>query len=140
MNFFDLANISHKPAWQRTWYTRQERIKREGSEYFTWPVPATGPAATSHIEIAHQFPRAKKYEPLDFIEVANNDVVDLTLTINGSETLPVPAATIRQVTNKAAWEIAITNNDAATTSTLNSIIVTLRREPLTIDKYVRQRR
>lgn len=139
MNILEAANIKIRPAWQRTMFTRQERVKKEGSEYFTWQVPATAPAGISHIQIANQFPRARKYQPLDFIEVANNDVVDLTLTINGNMTLPIPAGTIRQVVNQALWEIAITNNDAAVTSTLNDITVSLRREPMTIDEYARRK-
>tara|TARA_Y100000310_G_scaffold195710_1_gene195740 strand:- start:240 stop:665 length:426 start_codon:yes stop_codon:yes gene_type:complete len=136
-NLIQNANIIPKSDWQKTWYTRQERIKKEGSEYFTWPVPATAAAARSSINVSQQFPRSRKYAPLDWLEIVNNDVVNLTLTINGSETLPVPAGTIRVVDNKALHELGVTNNDAATTSVLNDIIVSLRRQPTTIDKWAR---
>jgi len=136
-NLISKARIFQRKESNRTWYTRQDKIKRDGSEYFTWQVPSTAAAATSQIEIKNQFPRAGKYMPLDYMEIANNDTVNLTLTINGAETLPVPAGTIRKVENKALWQIAVTNNDAAAASTLNLITVSLRRLPVTIDDWAR---
>ena len=120
-------------------FTRQERVKREGSEYFTWE-PAPAATATAAIETGTQFPRARKYQPLDFIEVCNNDVVDLTLTINGNITLPVPAGVIRKVVNQTLWQVGITNDDAATNATAGAIVVSMRREPMTIDDYARGKR
>ena len=81
---------------------------------------------------------AKKYEPLDFCEVQNNGLVDLTLIINGNMTLPVPAGTIRKVVNSALWQVGIRNDHAADSTVLNKVIVTLRREPWTIDQWARR--
>ncbi|MBA7581108.1 hypothetical protein ES708_23008 [subsurface metagenome] len=120
--------------------TRQNRVRKEGSEYFTWYTPDTAAAAIATIEVAHQFPRARKYAPLDFIEVTNNDAVDLTLIINADIFLPVPAGTIRTVDNYALWQVGIRNDDAANASTLNKIIVSLRRQPITIDDWARRRK
>jgi len=117
--------------------TRLERTKKEGSEYFSWITPVTVAGAISGIEVGNQFPRARKYQPLDWLEVCNNDVVDITLIMNGKEFLPVPAGTIRPVSNHPVWEIAIRNDHAATSTTLNSITVSLRREPITIDDWAR---
>ncbi len=125
--------------WQRTMLTRQDRVKKEGSEYFTWNTPATAAGGIATIEVAHQFPRAKKYEPLDWIEVCNNDAVDLTLIINADTFLPVPTGTIRTVDNHALWQVGIRNDDGATATSLNKIIVTLRRQPITIDDWARRR-
>lgn len=138
MNIDEFKN-RHLFGYARTWHTRQDRIKKEGSEYFTWNTPATAPAGISIIEISRQFPRSKKYEPLDWCEVMNNDVVDLTLIINGSETLPVPAGVIRPVIKHHLWQIGIRNDDAAVTSTLNKIVVSLRRLPVTIDDWARRK-
>lgn len=134
----DRANIYSKPSWRRTMLTRQDRVKKEGSEYFTWNTPATAFGAITTIEVAHQFPRSKKYEPLDWIEVCNNDAVDLTLIINAETFLPVPAGTIRTVDNHALWQVGIRNDDTAAASTLNRIIVSLRRQPVTIDDWARR--
>ena len=141
MRIADIVNI-HTPRhnWRDTFIVRQERIKREGSQYYTWVYPATAPAVTNSIEIGAQFPRAKKYEPLDFVEVSNSDVCNLTLIINGSYQLPVPAGVMRTVRNKGLWQIGITNDDAAVTTTVNLVIVSLRREPLTIDDWASKQR
>lgn len=136
MNLIQNANVFEKR--NKTWLTRQERIKRDGSEYFTWAVPITAAAAVSRIEIANQFPRAKKYAPLDFVEVSNNGLRNLTLIINGSMQLPVPAGVMRTLDNAALWEIGIRNDDAAVATILNDIIVSLRRQPLTIDQWARR--
>ena len=136
-SIFEIANF--KRDYRKIWLTREERIKKEGSEYFSWEVPATAAAAMSTIEIARQFPAAKKYEPLDWVEVSNNDTVDLTLIINGAETLPVLTGTIRTVEGKALWQIGIRNDDAAAASTLHKIKVSLRRQPLTIDRWAQRR-
>ncbi len=135
---FDRRFLS-KTSWRRTWTVRQERIKKEGSEYFTWQVGVVAATVLSHIEIARQFPRAKKYEPLDWIEVVNNEsAINLTLTINGGETFPVPAGTIRTLDNKKLWEISVTNNHAADSTTAGLVVVTLRRQPKTIDDWARR--
>ncbi|OGO29979.1 MAG: hypothetical protein A2Z29_04745 [Chloroflexi bacterium RBG_16_56_11] len=138
MNFKQFQNIYSGQDWRSTWFTRQDWIKKEGSEYFSWIVPVTIAGAQSSIEIGQQFPRARKYLPLDFIEVMNNDVVNLTLIINNNEFLPVPAASIRPMAGNKLWQISVRNDDAAAPSTLNSIIVTLRRQPQTIDDWARR--
>ncbi|MBA7686088.1 hypothetical protein ES703_94527 [subsurface metagenome] len=120
--------------------TRQDRVRKEGSEYFTWYTPVTIAGAIATIEVAHQFPRSKKYEPLDWIEVCNNDAVDLTLIINADTFLPVPAGTIRTVDNHALWQVGIRNDDGAIDTSLNKIIVSLRRQPITIDDWARRRK
>ena len=133
-NLFDIAKIDRM---KNTYLVRQERIKRQGSPYYTWVVPVTATTATSVISVESQFREARKYEPLDWIEISNNDVQDLTLTINGGDRFPVPAGTIRTISNKALWHIAITNDGGANT-VLNKIIVTLQKQALTIDKWARK--
>ena len=140
MKFWDFKNLYGNQDWRKTWITREETVKKEGSEFFTWPVPATAPAGISQIEIAQYFPRARKYQPLDFVEVMNNDAVALTLFITGGIQLPVPASSARPVVGLKLWQIGIRNDDAAVTSTLNSIIVSLRREPETVDDWARRQR
>lgn len=119
---------------------RQERIKREGSPYYTWTVPVTGAAAVSGIHVPTQFPASRKYEPLDWLEIVNNEAANnLTLTLNSDTTFSVPAGTIRTISGKALWTIAVTNDGGADT-TLGLIVVTIRREPMTIDKWAGKQR
>lgn len=136
MNIFDLANITRRKGLQTI---REERIKREGSPYYTWQVPATAAGANSVIYVPSQFPESKKYHPLDWLEIVNNETTnDLTLTINGNDSFKVPAKTIRTLDNFALLHIAVTN-DGAVVTTLGNIIVTLQRQPLTMDKWIRRR-
>ena len=134
MNIFDLANISRR---KNTYIVRQERIKREGSPYYTWQVPVTATTATSVIYVPSQFSDSRKYEPLDWIEIANNDTMDLTLSINNGDSFPVPAGVIRTINNIALWHVAVTNDGGGNT-TLNKITVTMQKQPLTIDKWARR--
>lgn len=134
-NIFDIANISRI---RNTYSVRQERIKREGSPYYTWTVPVTATTAFSAIHVPTQFPDSRKYEPLDWIELVNNEPANnLTLTINDGDAFTVPAGTIRTVDGRALWSVRITNNGGVNT-TLGLIIATLRRQPMTIDKWTRR--
>ena len=133
-NVFDLANFYRR---KDTFNVRQERIKREGSPYYTWQVPATAPGGTSVINVNAQFPLSRKYAPLDWLELANNDAVDLTARINNNDSFACPAGTIRTIDNIALHYIAVTNDHATTTSTLNKITITLQKQPLTMDKWIR---
>lgn len=135
MNLFDLINVKRSP---NTYIVRQERIKREGSQYYTWTPGAINAAASSEIHVPTQFPDSRKYQPLDWIEVVNNEAAnDLTLTINGNQTFPVPASTIRTIDNLALWNVTLTNNGGAAT-TAGNVIVTMQKQPLTIDKWARR--
>jgi hypothetical protein len=134
-NLFDIINVQRRP---NTYIVRQERIKREGSPYYPWTPGVIAPTATEVIHVPTQFPDSRKYQPLDWIEVCNNDAAnDLTLTINGNESWPVPAKTIRTIDNLALWHVQLTNNGGVNT-TAGSIVVTLQKQPLTIDKWARR--
>lgn len=135
MNLFNLANFKNP---KNIYTVRTERVKREGSPYYTWQVPVTATTATAVIGIREQFPDARKYEPLDWLEIVNNEAVNnLTLRINGTETFAVPAGTIRTISNAAVWHIGVTN-DGGVNTTLGLIVVTLQKQPLTIDKWARK--
>lgn len=135
---FDLLGDFRRP--RDTYTVRQERIKREGSRYYVWEVPATAAAASAVIYVPSQFPDSRKYEPLDWLEIVNNEAAnDLTVTINGRDSFKCPAGTIRTISNTALLHIQVTNDGAAIT-TLHDIVLTMRREPLTIDQWARRQR
>ncbi len=117
---------------------RQARTDKYGSPPYVWTPGAIAAGASTSIEVAQQFPEARKYAPLDWAEVVNLDTVPLTLTINGgSETWIIPANTIRSVANRALWAVALTNNGAAAT-TAGNITVTMLRQALDVDKAVQR--
>jgi hypothetical protein len=139
MNLNSLFNMANVSPPKNSYTVRQERIKREGSSYYTWQVPATAVAATATIYVPDQFPTSNKYAPLDWLEIVNNEGAnDLTLNING-DTFAVPAGTIRKIENKALHTVSVTNNGGAIT-TLNKITVTMRKAPLTIDQWARSQK
>lgn len=137
MNLNDIFQNVRGPKGLFT--VREERVKREGSPFYTWTVPVTATTATAVCEVGNTFPESRKYQPLDFLELTNNDAFDLTLTINGgSATFNVPAKTIKTISNQALWSVAITNLGGANT-TLGKIIAVLQKQPLTIDQWARGR-
>jgi len=140
MNIQELANLIKTGRNPRQGLTidRLERIKRVGSPTYTWIMPVTATTATAVIYVPTQFPASRKYEPLDYLEIVNNSVANnLTLVINGSDTRSVPSGTIRTIhgSGVALWHIAVTNNGAVNT-TLGLIVLTLQKEPLTMDKWI----
>lgn len=134
-NIFDLMN----PSRTRNITTvRQERIKREGSQYYTWKPGVIATTASSSIFPDIHFPDSKKYSPLDWIEVVNNEPTnDLTLTINSTDSFKVPAKTIRTIDNIALRHIKVTNDGGGNT-TAGLIVITLQKQPMTIDKWSRR--
>ena len=116
--------------------SRLERIKREGSPNFDYILPVTATTVTVTNHIPTQFPLSRKYEPLDFLEVTNNEAVnDITITINNQDAYYCPAGTIRLIHGRgiAVWQVAITNNGVGKT-TLGLIRLTHKKEASTIDK------
>lgn len=135
-NILDMLKVNTP---RNSYLVRTERIKREGSPYYTWEMPATGPGATAVIYVPDQFTESRKYQPLDWIEVVNNEsAIDLTLTINNGDSFKVPAGTIRTISNTALWHVALTNDHATATTTLHDVVVTMQKQALTIDKWARK--
>ena len=116
---------------------RITRIKREGSPVYVWTPGAIAAAATAVIEVNNQFPASRKYAPLDSLEIVNNEAAnDITVTINGGDARYCPAGTIRQIHGRgvALHHLTVTNNGAAVT-TAGNIVLSLQKEPYTIDKW-----
>jgi len=118
---------------------RIQMVRREGSPPYTWIPGSIAAAADEYIYVDSQFPRSRKYSPLDTGEFVNNDSVDLTITINAGEPWPLPAGTTRPLTNQAMRSINVHNDDAATATTQNKVVITLWRSSLDIDEHTRQR-
>ena len=117
--------------------SRLERIKREGSPNYAYVLPATMAGVTVIINIPALFPASRKYEPLDSLEVVNNEAAnDLLITLNGTDAYYCPAGTIRTIHGKgiALWQIAITNQGGLVT-TLNLVRLTMKKEAMTIDRW-----
>ena len=96
----------------------KERSRREGSPLFTYKPASIVATAQDNREVATQFPTSTAYRPLNFIEIVNNDVVNLTLILNANEYIPVPVGTIRVVRRPAILQFSVRNDDAATATPL----------------------
>jgi len=118
--------------------SRIERIKREGSPAYVWNVDPIGAGAAATIGIREQFPASRKYEPLDWIEIVNNEATNnLQVNINGAAvTFLIPARTIRTIERQPIWNLTITNLGGVIT-VLGNIICTMQRAPLTTDRLMR---
>lgn len=120
--------------------SRSERIKREGSRYYVYEAGVIAAGADEAIYVPTQFPDSRKYEPLDWLEIVNNETsIDIIVTVNGGDAHIVPAKMIRKIDNVALWHINIHNNHAANDTTAGRIRLTLQKEPLTMDKWIRSR-
>ena len=130
----DFANLF---ARKGQFTSRVERIKREGSPNYPYNLPATAAAAVVTLSIPTLFPLSRKYQPLDFLEIVNNEAAnDLTVTINNADVFYCPSWTIRTIRGKgiALWQVAITNVGGVIT-TLGLVRLTLKKEAMTIDRW-----
>ncbi len=122
---------------------RLQRVMREGSPRYHYDVGAiAADYAYVDFEIADQFTRAKKYEPLDSCLVINNDAVTIALTFNGpaGDVFFVPAGTTRRISREecaAIWHVRIVNHDTANAVTVNAIDIEFWRAPEDADSIAR---
>jgi len=120
---------------------REERTFRDGSPFYTYELPVVGMGVWSgNFRVDVLFPDARKYAPLDYLEVVNNDAVDLTLEVNDGETLPVPAGTARFRVDKPFRSFRIHNDDAAADTVATKVYIVMQRRPTSIDRWARGER
>lgn len=140
MNFNVYRSLS---GIQKMQINRLKRVMQDGSPKYHFDVSALAATATEGFDIATQFPRARKYEPLDTILIINNDVVDISVLVNGAggDLLIVPAGTIRRSTRDevpAISRISVTNLDAGVAVTVNLIDIEIWRSPEDADSLARR--
>lgn len=128
LNWF--ANLKRK---------RQQTAEREGSPLAFYSPIAIVAGEIYTKEIYTQSPyKSAKYMPLNWIELVNNDVVDLTLIINGLEEISTPAGTIRAVRRPAIWQYGIRNDDTVTSTTSGKVTISFMKEARTADDAARE--
>ena len=134
-----LPSVLGRPA--RTGMTREERTRKRGSPFFPLSLGALAAGAVQHYDLEESAALAKalKYDHLDFIRVANNDVVDLLLTLGEDEQLYCPAGTMQTLREKPYRNFSITNLDAATAATAGKVRIECKRDPISQDKLLRER-
>ena len=113
---------------------RLQRTMVEGSPKYHYDLAAIAAGAVAYIDMATDYPLARKYQPLDTILIINNDAVDISLTFNSpaSEPYIVPAGVIRRITKEevgAIWNITVTNLDAVNPVVVNMIDFEISKSP-----------
>lgn len=118
---------------------RQQRVLQHGSEYFTIKPAAidAGDFTIYDIDTSTELEAARKYKPLDFVEITNNDTVDIELTLNFQDTFLIPKGVIKTITERSFYSLKIKNIGSAAT-TADKIVLTLQRMPITTDQYIRK--
>ncbi len=106
----------------------QKTAEKYGSRDYVWTVPATVAGATFYIWVDTQFPDSMNYAPLDYLEIVNNDTVNVTVILNGGDVVSCPAGVIRKKADGVGIRsVAVRNDDAAIASTLGLIVCTLKK-------------
>ncbi len=119
---------------QRRRLERQRRTDQDGSPIGRLNFPATAAGVVVQYAVRSQWPELQKYAPLDWLQVSNNDVVDLDVTINGQggESFYVPAGTIVPIL-RPFEHIRIENLDSAVATTLGKVRIRVQRRALDAD-------
>jgi len=124
--------------FQRRKLERQNRTNKYGSPVYALKVAALAAATARDYAIATTWPAALKYSinggGLDWLEIVNNDTVDLLLTVNGTggNTYYIPASTTRTVKDPFTL-FRLENLDAATATTLGLVRIRAQKRPIDAD-------
>ena len=93
---------------------RAADVRRLGSPNFLHIFGAIVAAAQESVEIATQFPEARKYAPLMEMVLKNGSSEALDLFLNGVLESRVMPGTVESFINRAIWSVQLTNNDTGT--------------------------
>ena len=124
--------------FQRRKLDRQNRVNKYGSPVYALNVAALAATAVRDYAVATTWPAALKYSfnggGLDWLELVNNDTVDLLLTVNGSggNSYYVPASTTRTIKDMFTL-FRLENLDAAVTTTLGLVRIRAQKRPMDAD-------
>lgn len=120
-------------------FIRQQRILQHGSEYFTIKPAAitAGDFTIYDIDKSSELEAARKYKPLDYVEITNNDDVDIEVQLNFADKFLVPKGVIKAIEERPFYSLKVTNKGAVAT-TQDKIVLTLQRMPITTDQYIRK--
>lgn len=118
---------------------RLQRVNKEGSPTFPYAlgVLAAGAVDIIDLESDSEFTDARKYLPLDWLQITNNDNVDLEVKAQYGMTVLVPAGAIKTISDTAMKRITVKNLHASTSTVSGKVKLLFQREPMTADKYFR---
>ncbi len=117
---------------------RQQRVDREGSPFFRYRVPAIAAGGFLSVDYDDISLEARKYEPLDFIQITNNSNVLLSLQISPGQEFPIPGGTIVIIKERAITNIRIQNRSGSVVLTAGEVEIIFQKSPITEDKVIRR--
>jgi len=117
---------------------RRDRVAdREGSPIYPFSFGALAASGgREYLEIRDSIPAARKYEPLDFVELTNTSGQLLDIEINGADFGTVPGNFNLIIRDQAIWSLALTNNTVTAVGAA-AVRARFQREPMTADKAAR---
>lgn len=117
---------------------RQRTIIRHGSPRYQYSLAAIVAGASYTFAPDQYWPASKKYSPLDTIEISNLDpTCDLNVILNAKSRYVVPSSSTRVITDQAIRQIRIENRHAVTATTVNLVIISCERAPMSADMGAR---
>ena len=117
---------------------RALRVMRDGSPNFFMNLGAIAAGEFQYVLIESQFPKARKYQPLNSITITNNSAENVDLQINAQDYAALPAGVIWADTESPVWSFKISNNDS-TNVAAGEISVNLSSPPMSQSEYTRYR-
>jgi len=119
---------------------REARILKYGSEYFTISVEelTAGTFRVYDIDTTPALEVARKYKPLDFIEITNNSDLDIKVQLNFQDIFFVPHKVIKTIEGRAFYAVKVINTSLTTALNAGDVILTMQRMPITVDTYIQR--
>jgi len=117
---------------------RDADVRRLGSPNFLHIFGAIATTAQESIEIASQFPAARKYQPLMEMVVKNGSTEALDLFLTGFLESRIMPGTVESFNNRAIWSVQLTNNDTGTAAA-GLVTINVYTPALSADQAARER-
>lgn len=117
---------------------REKRILKVGSPAYQQILPNIAASGVLAYMVNQISADAEKYLPLDWVEVTNLSVVNISIRLDDGDTFLVPHGVIKAIEDKPYRRLRITNEDAVVATGANLIILQLQRLPITQDTYIRR--
>lgn len=117
---------------------RERRIQKAGSPYFNLELPTIPPQGIKAYMVTDVSEAARKYLPLDYIEVTNLAIVDVMLCLDDGDSFIIPHGTIKSIEDKPFRRFRITNRDITNETGNAKVLIQMQRLPITIDTWIRK--
>ena len=114
---------------------RKSRALAGGSPWYQESCGAVAASSSTYFDLENHFGSGalKKFEPVDSIEVVNEDSVTVRIHLDNRFSFLVPSNTIRANSDIPFRTVRLENTDASTAVTSGKIDVMVRKGPMTAD-------